>query len=171
MKKADQNLLLDLMSKKVAGTITPAEKKQYQKLLTAEKTDNGESVKADREKYAQIEASAEKRAKNIMRLAIAQAIEIYAEAGLLDTPKAKSLKFSYNKKCSVKVSAKNIDFKFVSHSQTKATAKAKADRKKAKELKRKIADEEVQRQQKVNLVKFGSIDKLSVGGIKIGVAI
>lgn len=151
MKRTDMETMVRLTTKKFSGKdLTRAEKTEYNRLLNLEKADNSQGLKADKEKFAKVEAKAHKESVNILRVAIQRIAEIYNDAGLTDTPKAKSIKFSYNKRVNVKPSAKNIELKLVSHNMTKANAKAKADRKKARELKKKIETENARAEQAKN---------------------
>ena len=109
MKKSESKKLIALLTKQSIETLTLIESKELAKLLGQQKTATNTKVKDAKEKFAKASEKAEKQAKNIVRMAIVQALEIYADAGLeMD---GKAFNVSYKAKASAKPSAKYIEIK------------------------------------------------------------
>jgi len=109
MKKSESKKLIALLTKQAIETLTLAESKELSKLLGQQKTATNTKVKDAKDKFAKASEKAEKQAKNIIRMAIVQALEIYTNAGLeMD---GKAFNVTYKAKSSAKPSAKYIDIK------------------------------------------------------------
>ena len=109
MKKTESKKLIALLTKQATEVLNLQEAKELSKLLGLQKTATNNKVKDAKDKFAKASEKAEKQAKNIIRMAIVQALEVYADAGLeLD---AKAFNVTYKAKATAKPSAKYIEIK------------------------------------------------------------
>tara|TARA_Y100000593_G_C4215270_1_gene288886 strand:- start:229 stop:648 length:420 start_codon:yes stop_codon:yes gene_type:complete len=122
MKKADKRLI-ELLTKKATGSISTAEKKELQKLLNAQKSDNGQSIKADKEKHVKLMQKVENQCNNVIREAVKRVLEIHADAGCeLDK---KDISLSYKGKADKSVTKKNISLSIRTRIKRKPIGKSK----------------------------------------------
>ena len=109
MKKAEQKRLIELLTKQVTDTLNLSESKELLKLQRCSTRNTSDKVKSDKDKFAKAQEKADKRAKNIIRMAIVQALEVYDDLGLDISERAFNV--TYKAKAKAKPSSKYIEIK------------------------------------------------------------
>tara|TARA_R110002020_G_scaffold153128_3_gene332268 strand:+ start:6484 stop:6903 length:420 start_codon:yes stop_codon:yes gene_type:complete len=117
-RKNEARLIELMMAKQQGAKFTVSELQEYNSLLNGEKTSTNANLKATKDKAKKAFELAEKQAKNVIRLAAAQALQILEDAQI-PTDK-KTINISYKAKATSKASSKYVSISLSSPRKLKA---------------------------------------------------